>query len=109
MAPPMKTNPCSPVRQALLQGNSGNPYSNQLTIGTSPFPPALPIVSWLVTAGSLPPGAALGLNTGLIDSISIAPGIPLPGKDYYFTITATDTKGCKCVQDFSLFVAQSPN
>jgi len=71
----------------------GVPYSQTISSnGTAPN-------TFAVTAGSLPPGFTLDLNTGLLSGTLTTPGTSI------FTITATDANGCAGVQDYTVTIA----
>ncbi|MFN7975586.1 MAG: putative Ig domain-containing protein [Acidobacteriota bacterium] len=87
---------CTPITispTTLPNGLQGVAYSQTLTAtgGTPPF-------TWAVTAGSLPPGLALGAASGVISGVPGSPGT------YNFTVTATDTPGCTGSQPLSITI-----
>jgi large repetitive protein len=79
-------------------GEVGVAYSDQLTVtgGTSPF-------TWSVSAGSLPPGVALGASTGLLS------GTPTAAGSYSFTVQVTDHSGLTATEPVSLAVIAGPS
>jgi hypothetical protein len=68
------------VTTNLPAGTVGSPYSN--TIDESGGTGTL---TWSITAGALPPGLSLGLNSGTVSGTPTAPG------NYNFTVQVTDT------------------
>jgi len=85
--------PCPPITVSpatLPSPILGVPYSQTISSnGTAPN-------TFAVTAGSLPPGFTLDLNTGLLSGTLTTPGTSI------FTITATDANGCAGVQDYTV-------
>ena len=79
-------------------GEAGVAYSDQLTVtgGTSPF-------TWSVSAGTLPPGLALGASTGLLA------GTPTTAGSYSFTVKVTDSSGQSNTEAVSLTVIPGPS
>lgn len=66
---------------ALPAGIVSNFYSQMIAAGNTDGS-----VTWAVTAGSLPPGVALNVNTGIIS------GTPTLAGSYFFTVTSNDSR-----------------
>jgi large repetitive protein len=79
-------------------GEVGVAYSNQLTVtgGTSPF-------TWSVSAGSLPPGLALGASTGLLS------GTPTSAGTFSFTVKVTDHAGLSATEPVTMTIVPGPS
>jgi hypothetical protein len=77
---------------ALPSGTVGMSYNNYAT--------ALPVASYtyMVTAGSLPPGLTLYSFIGLLS------GYPTTAGTYNFTITATDTNNCVGTRSYTVAI-----
>lgn len=73
-------------------------YSDQLTVtgGTSPY-------TWSVSAGTLPPGLALGASTGLLS------GTPTTAGTSSFTVKVTDSTGLTDAQSVTMTIIAGPS
>jgi hypothetical protein len=79
-------------------GEVGVGYSDQLTVtgGTSPF-------TWSVSAGTLPPGLALGASTGLLS------GTPTTAGNFAFTVKVTDNAGLSDTAPVTVTIIAGPS
>jgi uncharacterized repeat protein (TIGR01451 family) len=86
----------TPAAGALPAGVTGTDYNQSITQTGGVAP-----VSFLVSAGGLPPGLSLNLGTGALT------GKPTTAGNYSFTVTATDAGGCTGSAAYTLAVGGS--
>jgi hypothetical protein len=91
--------PAAPVDMTLPNATVGTGYTN--TIDQTGAAPGT--LTWSLTAGALPPGLSLGVNTGMVSGTPTAPG------NYNFTAQVTDSASPPNVatQSFALSVADA--
>jgi hypothetical protein len=85
--------PLSIAAAALPAGAVGSPYSQTFTAagGTAPY-------SWTLTSGSLPPGLALEIPTGVLS------GTPTQAETYSFTVAVTDANSVTAGRQFTVTI-----
>jgi len=88
------TDPVAFPTRTLADGTTGVRFAQAVTAsgGTAPL-------TYAVTAGALPSGVALDVNSGAVTGTPTAPGT------YKFTITATDATGVKGAQPYTIIIA----
>ena len=82
-------------------GNVGVPYSQALSATGG----ATPYKSWVVTAGSLPPGISLTTLGGVLGAL--LSGVPTAPGTFTFTVQVTDSAGATASKQFSLSINAS--
>jgi hypothetical protein len=97
-APARTSNPPNITTTNLPRGANGTPYDQTITTsgGTAPL-------SFIVAAGALPPGIALGGATGRIY------GTPTVAGTYTFILTVTDTLGLSGSASLTLVIPSIPS
>jgi hypothetical protein len=95
------TNPCPIITLApplLANGVVGTSYSQSVSAGGGAAP-----YCYAVTEGSLPQGLTLSSSTGQISGTPTTEGVNV------FSVVATDSRGCRGLQSYTLTIFSTPS